>query len=122
MIALHSPRNFLAHIPKNRIFSTPKCLNSAPKLTGGGGAKITEKITIIIRDGINRKGGKANYRALGVAREGVGDDEAVERAGPRGEPCCDHVVDDAGRAGGIATASAVHQFLHEGEPQIFLQS
>lgn len=52
----------------------------------------------------------------------MGDDEPVEGAGAGGEPGGDHVVDDVRHAGGVATPGALHQLLHEGEPEASLDS
>lgn len=61
------------------------------------------------------------YRALLIAGEGLRDDEAVEGAGAGAEAGGDHVVDDVGDAGGVALTGALHELLHEGEPQPLLR-
>lgn len=60
------------------------------------------------------------YGALEVCIEGVGDNQAVERAGARGEASGNHVVDDLGDTERVAAPGALHELLHEGEPKALL--
>lgn len=60
------------------------------------------------------------YGALLVGIEGVGDNQAVEGAGPGVEACGNHVVDDLGDTKRVTVPGALHELLHEGEPKALL--
>jgi hypothetical protein len=60
------------------------------------------------------------YGALEVCIEGVGDNQAVEGAGARGEASGNHIVDDMGDTDRVALPGALHELLHEGEPKALL--
>lgn len=60
------------------------------------------------------------YGALEVCIEGVGDNQAVEGAGARGEASGNHVVDDMGDTERVPVPGALHELLHEAEPKALL--